>query len=70
MQNFTLSFDEKSHNICTIINPFRTYEYTHLPMALKCSLDIAQAVMENVLLGIDAADVYIDDVGAFSSSWE
>ena len=31
---------------------------------------IAQAVMENVLLGIDTADVYIDDVGAFSSSWD
>jgi hypothetical protein len=25
---------------------------------------------KNVLLGIDAADVYIDDVGAYSSSWK
>jgi hypothetical protein len=39
-------------------------------MGLKCSPDIAQSVMENVLAGIDAADVYIDDVGAFSSSWQ
>ena len=26
--------------------------------------------MVNVLAGIDAADDYIDDVGAFSSSWQ
>ena len=39
-------------------------------MGLKCSPDIAQSVMENVLSGINAADVYIDDVGAFSSSWQ
>jgi hypothetical protein len=26
--------------------------------------------MENILSGIDTADVYIDDVGVFSSSWQ
>jgi hypothetical protein len=37
-------------------------------MGLKCSLDIAQAAMENVLSGIQDADLYIDDVGAFSDN--
>jgi putative transposase len=38
-------------------------------MELKCSPDIAQSIMENVLHGIDDVDVYIDDVSAFSTSW-
>jgi hypothetical protein len=39
-------------------------------MGLKCSPDITQAAMENVLLDIKDANIYIDDVGAFSSDWD
>jgi hypothetical protein len=38
-------------------------------MGLKCSLDIAQAIMKNVLSDIKDANIYIDDAGAFSSDW-
>jgi hypothetical protein len=31
--------------------------------------DIAQAIMENVLSDIQDADIYINDVGAFSNDW-
>ncbi len=39
-------------------------------MRLKCSPDIAQAAMENILSDIEDADVYIYDDGAFSSDWD
>jgi hypothetical protein len=38
-------------------------------MGLKCSPDIAQAIMENELSDIEDADTYIDGVGAFSDDW-
>jgi hypothetical protein len=39
-------------------------------MGLKCSPDIAQAAMENVLSDIKDADIYIDDIGAFLHDWD
>jgi hypothetical protein len=42
------------------------YKYARLPVGLKCSSDIAQAIMESKLVSIEDADVYIDAVGASS----
>ena len=39
-------------------------------MGLKCSPDIVQAIMKNVLTGTEDADVYINDVGAFFKDWK
>jgi len=50
--------------------PFGKYKYNRLPMGLKCSTDFVQEVMENILTDIEETDVYIDDVGIFSDTWE
>ena len=39
-------------------------------MGLKCSPDYAQGVMENIFQDVKDTEVYIDDIGAFSQSWD
>jgi hypothetical protein len=38
-------------------------------MGVKQSPDVAQKIMEHLLQDLDKADVYIDDVGIVSNSW-
>lgn len=68
-QYYVFENDEENQNLCTVIIPFRKYKHTCMLISLKSSPDIAQADMENILSSINAADMYIDDVKALSSSF-
>jgi hypothetical protein len=39
-------------------------------MGLNCSPDFAQEVTENIFRDVAEVEVYIDDIGVFSDSWE
>ena len=49
---------------------FGIYGYNVLPMGLKCYPDFSQETMKNMFRDVEDAKVYIDDIGAYSHSWE
>ena len=69
MQYFTFELDAESQKLCVISTPFGLYKYKRLPMGIKQSSNIAQEVMENLFRDLDDVEIYVDDIGCFSSTY-
>ncbi len=68
--NITFELDEESKNVFTIATPFGKIKYSRLQMGLKWSPDFDQEVMEYIFWEVEDTEVYIDEIGALSNSWE
>ena len=71
MGYYHIPLDEESSKLCTTILPWGKYRYRRLPMGIKNSPDIFQAIMQDLLGDLEFAQVYLDDILiATSDSWE
>ena len=72
MMYYSFELDEASKDLCTIITPYGKYCYRRMAMGLKPAPDIAQEYIEKTIgdLKEEGVEVYIDDVGLFSNTFE
>ena len=67
MQFYCFELEEENKKYTTIITPDdQLYKYNRLPMGIKIGPDVAQAIMKEILQGLDVT-CYIDDLGIWTN---
>ncbi len=66
MPYYTLKLEKESANLCIINTPFGLFCYNRLPIGITTAPDFVQEVKDFT----DVLDVYLDDIGVFSATWD
>jgi hypothetical protein len=56
--------------VSAFVTPDGLYEYKVMPFGMKNAGATFQRMMNNVIMGLEGCDVYIDDVVVYSDTWE
>ena len=67
MGYYHIPLDAESAKLCTTVLPWGKYQYNRLPMGIKNSPDIFQAVINSIMGDLPYAQAYIDDILITSS---
>ena len=62
MGYYHIPLSPQSQKLCSPILPWGKYQYQRLPMGIKCSHNIFQRVMNELLGDIANTQVYLDDI--------
>ena len=67
MGYYHIRLTPKASSYCTVVLPWGKYEYLRLPMGLCNSPDIFQEKMSELMIGLEYARAYIDDLLVIST---
>ena len=62
MGYYHIPMDEASQKLCSMVLPWAKYQWTRLPMGVKCAPDIFQSIVSNLFSDLEWVRAYIDDI--------